>query len=447
MLVNPGGPGGSGLGAVDPRAVRPQPRRRRVRLDRLRPPRRRVEQAGAVLQAELLPPDRPSYVPTPQSLINTWLDRCRKNYAGRVSARAQPALLQHIKTIDSAKDMESIRLALGAHADQLLRLLLRHLPRPGLQHAVPDARAADGARHQRRPAPGLVRRQPRTRTSPSTATSTSGSAGWRSTTASTTSARPRRPSTTSGTPSSPRSPRSRPAASSGRTSGPTSSCAPATTSRPGPTWATSSPAGCTSTTSHAAADRLRGTADTPGDDNGYAVYDAVQCTDVQWPQSWATLGEGQLGGLPEGTVRDLGQRLVQRAVPVLAGQGRHAGEGRRQQGRSALLIDETLDAATPYEGSLEVRQLLPARVAARAARRHLARQLAVTATPARTTRSRRYLADGTLPARRAGNNTADAFCAPLPQPVPTSGAAIEAAPLQKVTGSTATRPQLLLTRP
>ena len=27
--------------------------------------------------------------------------------------------------------------------------------------------------------------------------------------------------------------------------------------------------------------------DTPGDDNGFAVYNAVQCTDVQWPTSWA----------------------------------------------------------------------------------------------------------------------------------------------------------------
>ena len=27
--------------------------------------------------------------------------------------------------------------------------------------------------------------------------------------------------------------------------------------------------------------------DTPGDDNEYAIYDAVQCTDVKWPTSWA----------------------------------------------------------------------------------------------------------------------------------------------------------------
>lgn len=27
--------------------------------------------------------------------------------------------------------------------------------------------------------------------------------------------------------------------------------------------------------------------DTPGDDNSFAVYNAVQCTDTQWPLSWA----------------------------------------------------------------------------------------------------------------------------------------------------------------
>jgi hypothetical protein len=37
-------------------------------------------------------------------------------------------------------------------ADQLLRLLVRHVPRPGLQHAAPGAGPPDGARRQRRPA-------------------------------------------------------------------------------------------------------------------------------------------------------------------------------------------------------------------------------------------------------------------------------------------------------
>ena len=111
-----------------------------------------------------------------------------------------------------------------------------------------------------------------------------------------------------------------------------------------------------------------------------------------------------------------------------------------------MLIDETLDAATPYSGSLEVRRLYPHSVllALPGGTSH-ANSLFGNACEDNTIAA--YLADGTLPTRRAGSNTADAFCAPLPQPVPTSGAAIQAAPLQKVADATGTRPQLLLTRP
>ena len=62
-----------------------------------------------------------------------------------------------------------------------------------------------------------------------------------------------------------------------------------------------------------------------GSDNGYAIYLAVQCTDAQWPQSWTKWQRGQLADPPHGAVRDLGQRLVQRALPDLGRQGRQAG--------------------------------------------------------------------------------------------------------------------------
>ena len=82
----------------------------------------------------------PATCPTTQALETYWLTMT--GLRRRPAAQARPALLQHLKTIDSAKDMESIRHALGAAADQLLRLLLRHLPRPGLRHPLPVARCA-----------------------------------------------------------------------------------------------------------------------------------------------------------------------------------------------------------------------------------------------------------------------------------------------------------------
>jgi hypothetical protein len=83
-----------------------------------------------------------------------------------------------------------------------------------------------------------------------------------------------------------------------------------------------------------------------------------------------------------------------------------------------LLISETLDAATPYEGSLYVRSVFP--------------NSALIAEPGGTThagslygnacvddRIATFLATGELPPRQPGDE-ADLECDPLPQPVPSS---------------------------
>jgi hypothetical protein len=83
---------------------------------------------------------------------------------------------------------------------------------------------------------------------------------------------------------------------------------------------------------------------------------------------------------------------------------------------NVLMIDETLDAPTPYEGSLEVRKRFPGAV--------------LIAEPGGTSHAitprgnscvddkiAAYLSTGALPARQPGNR-ADVLCAPLPQPVP-----------------------------
>jgi len=155
----------------------------------------------------------------------------------------------------------------------------------------------------------------------------------------------------------------------------------------------------------------------PGDDNGFAVYNSVQCSDVQWPQKWSTWSEDNWRTdrvAPFLTWNNAWFNAPCLYWPAAAGKPTDV-----HGGNMALLIDETLDAATPYEGSLQVRKLFP--------------KSSLLAEPGGTTHAdslfgnacvdntiARYLADGTLPARKAGNGP-DATCKPLPVPVPKAG--------------------------
>jgi pimeloyl-ACP methyl ester carboxylesterase len=165
-------------------------------------------------------------------------------------------------------------------------------------------------------------------------------------------------------------------------------------------------------------------ADSPGNDNGYAVYAAVQCTDVQWPQSWAQWRRDNWSTYHRAPFETWGNAWFNAPClywPASADKPVNV-DGRRVA--SALLVDETLDAATPYEGSLEVRRRFP--------------NASLIAEPGGTTHAGTlfgnacvdnqiadYLISGKLPARKPGNR-ADAICAPLPQPDPTAASAARA---------------------
>jgi pimeloyl-ACP methyl ester carboxylesterase len=156
-------------------------------------------------------------------------------------------------------------------------------------------------------------------------------------------------------------------------------------------------------------------ADGPGNDNIFAVYNAVQCTDVQWPTSW------DIWKQDNSTTYESAPFLTWDNVwynaPCLYWAA-PAGVPTVVNGGSTpvLMIDETLDAATPYEGSLEVRGLFPS--------------ASLIAEPGGTTHAgslygnacvdnkiAAFLATGALPPRVPGDE-ADTTCDPLPQPVP-----------------------------
>jgi hypothetical protein len=82
-----------------------------------------------------------------------------------------------------------------------------------------------------------------------------------------------------------------------------------------------------------------------------------------------------------------------------------------------LLISETLDAATPFEGSLTTRRLFPNSVLVEGVggTTHAASLFGGTCVDNRVAE---YLASGNLPPRQPGNRS-DLGCEPLAQPVPT----------------------------
>jgi pimeloyl-ACP methyl ester carboxylesterase len=155
-----------------------------------------------------------------------------------------------------------------------------------------------------------------------------------------------------------------------------------------------------------------------GDDNGYAVYLAVQCTDVQWPRSW---NQWRIDNwrtftkAPYFTWENAWFNAPCIYWPAKPGKPVNV-DGRKVQ--SVLMIDETLDAATPYEGSLEVRKRFPGAVLI-AEPGGTSHAITPRGNACVDNKIADYLATGALPARKPGGG-ADVECAPLPLPVPTS---------------------------
>jgi pimeloyl-ACP methyl ester carboxylesterase len=181
----------------------------------------------------------------------------------------------------------------------------------------------------------------------------------------------------------------------------------------------------------------------PGEDNGFAVYNAVQCTDVQWPKSWDQWKRDNWKTFLSAPFETWGNAWFNAPCLYWPAKAQTPVEIDGRRVASALLIDETLDAATPYEGSLEVRRRFP--------------NSSLIAEPGGTTHAGSlfsgnacvdnqiadYLATGKLPARKPGNG-ADTTCDPAAQPDPTAAAPSAASAMQAQAAPV--RPDRLLLR-
>jgi pimeloyl-ACP methyl ester carboxylesterase len=94
-----------------------------------------------------------------------------------------------------------------------------------------------------------------------------------------------------------------------------------------------------------------------GDDNGFAVYAAVQCTDTQWPTKWSTWAKDNWTTFAKAPYETWSNAWFNAPCLYWPAPAHQPVKIDGSKVKSTLLIDETLDAATPYTGSLEVRKL------------------------------------------------------------------------------------------
>ena len=154
-------------------------------------------------------------------------------------------------------------------------------------------------------------------------------------------------------------------------------------------------------------------------ENLFAVYNAVECSDVNWPRNWAKW--------------DADAQRVYRTAPVQAWDNTWFnaacafwpvhGPARPLAIRGAglppiLMIQGTLDAATPYQGAQAAHRLLPSArmVVVEGAGNH-GQSLSLPANLCVNNYLNTYLANGAVP-HRAG--LVNATCSALPPPSPNS---------------------------
>ncbi len=156
-----------------------------------------------------------------------------------------------------------------------------------------------------------------------------------------------------------------------------------------------------------------------GSDNSYALYAATLCTDVRWPSEWSKWKRDAWRLHAKAPFETWGNTWFN--APCLSWPAK-PGKPAAVDGHRAppiLLISETLDAATPFAGALEARRRFPrAALLEGAGGTTHAASLSGVACIDNTVAA--YLATGALPSRRSGNR-ADRVCEPLaPPPASTS---------------------------
>ncbi|REE99161.1 alpha/beta hydrolase [Thermomonospora umbrina] len=96
-----------------------------------------------------------------------------------------------------------------------------------------------------------------------------------------------------------------------------------------------------------------------GEDNDFAVYNAVQAVDARWPAKWSTWHNDAVRTYPRARFNTWSNVWFNAPIHFWKVKG---GPAFRLNGRGmpgVLLVQSSLDAATPYQGGVEMHRLLP----------------------------------------------------------------------------------------
>lgn len=164
-----------------------------------------------------------------------------------------------------------------------------------------------------------------------------------------------------------------------------------------------------------------------GDDNGFAMYNAVQCSDVPWP-GWARTRQDAWAVHRRAPFLTWGNTWYN--APCLTWQAPHGarlGVSGTAVTAKMLLISETRDAATPYAGALGVRRLFPSAslIAGVGGTTHSSSLSGVACVDDSVAS---YLRTGIVPNRLPGTR-ADRSCPRVAPPRPWSGGRVATTPL------------------
>jgi pimeloyl-ACP methyl ester carboxylesterase len=160
----------------------------------------------------------------------------------------------------------------------------------------------------------------------------------------------------------------------------------------------------------------------PGSDNGFAIYLGTQCTDSPWPSSQRKIFKDNWKTYAKAPFETWANAWFNGPCSTWAGKA--APKPFKVDGSKVapvLMIEETFDAATPFPGAIEARKRFPKSVLIEGVNgtTHAGSLSGVTCTDDRIAN---YLLSGKLDARVKGNQS-DVKCDPVPAPEPTAVAA------------------------